>query len=83
MQRFRAESHALANLGVEVAQQLLGRGDALSGSAQADLVPARADCDAESVLDLAQVAVQMPGQHRQMTRVIRFQREGLLGQLSR
>jgi hypothetical protein len=51
--------------------------------AQPELIAARCDADAQSLLDLVQMTVEVTTQHRQVTGVIGFQGEGVLDQLSR
>ena len=40
---------------------------------QLKVIAAVINCDAQSALDLAQMAIQLPTQNRQITRIIRFE----------
>ena len=83
MQGFRTEFHALADLGIQVNEQALCCRDIDRWPTELQMAAAGADCHAKALFDLPKMAVQVAAECRQMARVIRFQSQALLYQLSR
>ena len=46
------------------------------GTPKLKVIAAILDCDVQTLFDLAQMAVQLPAEGRQMSRVVRFEGEG-------
>ena len=70
-----AVEHGVAGLGIERAQQALGAVHRVFAAADPEHVAAVGDFHAQAQLDLAQVAVERPGQVGQALAVGRFQGE--------
>ena len=78
MEGFGAEPDTLADLAVEVVEQLAPGRNAGVGAGQLELVAAGGDADTQPVLDLPQVPIELATEHGQVAGIVRLQGEACL-----
>ena len=79
MEGFRGQAHSLADFRIEVNQQFTAGRHVHRGAAEQKLVAAGIDVYTQALFDLAQMRIQLATEFGQVTGIVGFQGEALLG----